>query len=228
MPEDDERWFRELWDGCAEDVLAYARRRTDPDTAREVVAGTFLVAWRRRADVPSEALPWLYGVARRVLADQTRSRHRQWRLAERLRSQGASGAGTGPGSGDPARCDPASRVADRELVLDALDRLPGKEREALALVCWEQLPYRDAAAVAGCSVTAFGVRVHRARRRLRRRLETVGVDVDTHVDADVGGEAAEAHDAGGAGGAGSTGGDTESNDPTPITGRLSVQGGSDE
>ncbi len=226
MPEDDERWFRELWDGCAEDVLAYARRRTDPDTAREVVAGTFLVAWRRRADVPSETLPWLYGVARRVLADQTRSRHRQWRLAERLHSQGASDAGTGSGSGDPVWGDPASRVADRELVLDALDRLPDKEREALALVCWEQLPYRDAAAVAGCSVTAFGVRVHRARRRLRRRLEAVGVDVDTHVDVDVGDETADVRNTGGAGG--TAGGDTEANDPTPITGRLSVQGGSDE
>jgi RNA polymerase sigma-70 factor (ECF subfamily) len=36
--------------------------------APDVVAETFLVAWRRLDDVPADPLPWLYGVARRVLA----------------------------------------------------------------------------------------------------------------------------------------------------------------
>jgi RNA polymerase sigma-70 factor (ECF subfamily) len=64
-------------------VLAYARRRI-PGRADDVVSETFLVAWRRLDDVPSDGLPWLYGVARRVVADVRRSAGRQQALAERL------------------------------------------------------------------------------------------------------------------------------------------------
>lgn len=43
-----------------------------PKDAADAVAETFLVAWRRLPEVPSgeEARPWLYGVARRTLANQ--------------------------------------------------------------------------------------------------------------------------------------------------------------
>jgi RNA polymerase sigma-70 factor, ECF subfamily len=57
-------------------VRAYALRRASPDAAQDVVADTFLVVWRRLEDVPADALPWLYGIARRVLANQRRSADR--------------------------------------------------------------------------------------------------------------------------------------------------------
>jgi RNA polymerase sigma-70 factor (ECF subfamily) len=57
-------------------VRGYALRRAPRDMAQDVVAETFLVAWRRLDDVPADALPWLYGVARRVLANQRRSADR--------------------------------------------------------------------------------------------------------------------------------------------------------
>lgn len=156
----DEQWFRSLWEDHADAILAYARRRTDSDTASEVVAGTFLVAWRRRRDVPDESLPWLYGVARRVLADQHRSGGRRARLTERLAH-----------APDPPASDPAVTVVERDAALAALERLSETDREALRLTCWEQLSAGEAAQVVGCSAATFTVRLHRARRRLRGHLD---------------------------------------------------------
>jgi RNA polymerase sigma-70 factor (ECF subfamily) len=47
--------------------------RPTRDERFEGLAETFLVAWRRLDDVPDDPLPWLYRVARRVLANQRRS-----------------------------------------------------------------------------------------------------------------------------------------------------------
>ncbi len=57
-------------------------------------------------------------------------------------------------------------VAEREALLRALARLSPAEREALLLVGWDGLDARAAATVAGCTVTAFRMRLSRARRRL--------------------------------------------------------------
>ena len=68
-------------------ILGYAGRRTDPATARDVAAETFLVAWRRPTAVPREPEAvrlWLYGVARRTLANAERSRGRSERVAAKL------------------------------------------------------------------------------------------------------------------------------------------------
>ena len=59
-------------------------------------------------------------------------------------------------------------MSDR--VVAALDRLSGREREAVLLVLWEELSHADAAQVLGCSANAVAIRVHRAKTRLRREL----------------------------------------------------------
>jgi RNA polymerase sigma-70 factor (ECF subfamily) len=66
------------------DVARYVRRRAEPDFAEDVVAETFLVAWRRLDDIPAEARPWLLGVARRTLATQRRSATRRRSLVAKL------------------------------------------------------------------------------------------------------------------------------------------------
>jgi RNA polymerase sigma-70 factor (ECF subfamily) len=58
--------FAGLYETHAGAVLAYARRRCGTDEAEDVLAETFLIAWRRQDDVPPDALPWLYAVARNV------------------------------------------------------------------------------------------------------------------------------------------------------------------
>src|SRR3954462_10268396 len=82
--------FAALYSQHARDVLAYAVRRTpSAEDAADVVAETFLVAWRRGAQVPDgeAARLWLYGVARRTLADQRRGEQRRTRLAARMRAE---------------------------------------------------------------------------------------------------------------------------------------------
>ena len=154
-----ERLFRESYPL----VRAYALRRSAPDIAQDVVADTFLVAWRRLDDVPDDALPWLYATARRVLANQRRSAARGAALAERL--GGAEGAGSSADFGDS--------VADAELVRLALGRLSDLSREALMLVAWEGLDGARAARAAGCSRAAFAVRLHRARAHLAGELASL-------------------------------------------------------
>jgi RNA polymerase sigma factor (sigma-70 family) len=151
-----ERLFRESYPL----VRAYALRRAAPDAAQDVVADTFLVAWRRLEDVPEDPLPWLFGTARRVLANQRRSAARGAALERRL--TGAAGA--------DAQADLGDSVADAELVREALGRLSDRSREALMLIAWEGLDGARAARAAGCSKAAFAVRLHRARTQLAAEL----------------------------------------------------------
>jgi RNA polymerase sigma-70 factor (ECF subfamily) len=138
-------------------VLAYALRRSSREDAADVVAETFLVAWRRLDEVDEQStLPWLYAVARRVLLSQQRATRRQRAIAERI-----AGAAEQPA--------PAQGSGSRGL-LEALAGLSEREREVLMLSAWEELPGSEAARVLGCSATAYRIRLHRARRRLRERL----------------------------------------------------------
>ena len=141
-------------------VLGYALRRTNPTVADDVVAETFLVCWRRLDDVPADARPWLFGVARRCLANSQRGAARRGALADRV------GAATAEDRGR----DPGDVAGDREAIQAAFAALSENDREALALVAWEDLDTRAAARAAGCSRAAFAVRLHRARRRLAGRL----------------------------------------------------------
>ena len=150
--------FTALWEAHAGRVLAYATRHVGPDAAQEVVSETFLVAWRRLADVPGPALPWLLVVARNTVANHRRSTYRQGLLRqeiERLTEVAASAEAA------------EVTAADRAEALAALARMSATEREALLLVTWDGLSAAQAAEVAGCSVSAMHVRLFRARRRLR-------------------------------------------------------------
>jgi RNA polymerase sigma-70 factor (ECF subfamily) len=157
---EDRRRFEALFHRYADAVRAYALRRTDPDTAQEIVAETFAVAWRRRVTVPDPALPWLLGVARRVLANERRSQGRAAALQVRLVREPASSAD-----------DPAGEVDARLSTQAALERLERDEREVLELLAWEGLSVAQAAEVVGCSRASITVRVGRARRRLHRLLD---------------------------------------------------------
>ena len=143
-------------------MRSYALRRADPADADDVVAETFLVAWRRFDDMPSDPRPWLLSVARHVLANRRRSVQRLTSLSDRLEQ----------GAGRSASPDDGTAATDLRLaVLAALDRLPDKEQEAMRLLAWDRLSAADAATVLGCTRATLAVRVHRARRRLATLLE---------------------------------------------------------
>jgi RNA polymerase sigma-70 factor, ECF subfamily len=154
----DDQSFEDLFRRYHERVLAYALRRTTPELAQDVLAETFAIAWRRWRDVPSDALPWLLGVARRVLANQRRAAVRQRDVIARLERQ------------VPTTADLGDRL-ELDSLLAAFRRLPDIDREVLALVAWEGLEPREAAEVIGSSAAVFRLRLHRARRRLRRELD---------------------------------------------------------
>jgi RNA polymerase sigma-70 factor (ECF subfamily) len=160
----DEKWFVELYDRTYASVMRYARRRVDEDAARDVAAETFVVAWRRRDGIPAEPLPWLYGVARGVLSNESRRSARQDRAAKRIVA-----------SWPKVPADQADRVGETALVAAALATLSQSDREVISLVAWEGLEAQAAAHVVGCSVGAFAVRLHRARQRPQLAL------ADQHV-----------------------------------------------
>ena len=160
----DLRRFHALYEAHHGPVAAYARRRTaSPADAQDVVAEAFTIAWRRMAEVPQgdAALPWLYGVARRVLANQRRGNQRRSDLSTRLRGQ------------VPVVDDLEGQVValdERRIVLAALSRLRPADQEILRLAVWEELSHRDIAGVVGCAESSVAVRLHRARSRLGREI----------------------------------------------------------
>lgn len=149
-------------------ILGYVLRRAgNADDAADVFADTFLTAWRRVDDIPAgdAARPWLYGVARRALANHRRGERRRTALGERLRSELAATAPRQPG---PQDAGPGHATADGTAsdVAAAFRGLPARDREILALAGWENLDAGQIAVVLGCSRNAARIRLHRARRRL--------------------------------------------------------------
>ncbi len=143
-------------------LLRYGLRRLDnPSAAEDLVAETFVVVWRRFDELPPriEELFWLYGIAGRVLANLRRGRQRSMRLEARLAFER---------EGELA--NPRYTREDVEALLAALGELSPEERELIQLTYWEKLSYREIGIVLGCSEKAAGIRLSRARRQLRERL----------------------------------------------------------
>jgi RNA polymerase sigma-70 factor (ECF subfamily) len=149
------REFERIYEQHARTIAAYALRRTRSEQdAEEIVAETFLIAWRRSDELRGDPLPWLYGVARRVHASHAR---KAGRAPLELRDDIAA---------------PADGSLERAELLGALLRLPSLERDALLLTVWEGLDQRDCAQVLGCSRVAVALRLRRARARLRAPSDT--------------------------------------------------------
>lgn len=145
--------FEALAAEVGEPLQRYLRRRCAPDDVDDALADVLLVLWRRLDDVPAEALPWTYGVARRVLANTRRSEDRRLSLVSRLKRERP-----------PEPAVPDDRVGA------ALARLRQPDREVLRLWAWEGLEPRDLAVVLECSSGAAASRLSRARAALRSEL----------------------------------------------------------
>jgi RNA polymerase sigma factor (sigma-70 family) len=155
-----EERFTSLYEQHYAALERYVYRRAPDVSVRDVVADVFLVVWRRLDDVPEPPLPWIYGIARRVLANEIRGSQRRHRLQEKIAVDANKNSD-----------DHAEHVASRAAVAAAFEGLSEADKEALRLVAWEALSARDAATAAGCSLPTFAMRLHRARRRLLRNLE---------------------------------------------------------
>jgi RNA polymerase sigma-70 factor (ECF subfamily) len=167
MPTPSER-FTSLFDRSHAALLAYTVRRVaEPADAADVVAETFLIAWRRLDQVPGgdSERPWLFGVARKVLANTNRSTRRRYAMAERLRAE--------------LSVNPAPEPPVPSALGQALSQLSADDRELLLLLAWDGLSQEQASVALGISAGALRVRLHRARGRLRARLAEA--DSEPHV-----------------------------------------------
>lgn len=151
--------FEDLYAAHRSRVFGYVLRRAGPDDASDIIAETFLTAWRRLDEIPAgkEARLWLYAVARRVMANHRRGERRRSELANRLRRELST----------VEIAD--EQTADLDELAAAFSRLSEADREVLALEAWEQLDPGEIAAVLGCSRNAARIRLHRARRRLAQQ-----------------------------------------------------------
>jgi RNA polymerase sigma-70 factor (ECF subfamily) len=163
-PVDREAVFVAMFDAYYPKIVAYVWGRLGPDAADEAVADTFITAWSNFDKVPDEPLIWLYGIARGAIANHRRRLQRRARLHDRVRAL----------SSERTRSDPAEVAVWRSSFATAVAHLSELDKEALRLALWEGLPAAEAAAVLGCSTTAYKVRLHRARQRLRRFLRDDG------------------------------------------------------
>jgi RNA polymerase sigma-70 factor (ECF subfamily) len=155
--------FEEIYNAYSGAILAYAARRThDQQEAADITAETFTVAWRRIREVPpgEEARPWLYGVARKVLANHHRGKRRRRALDERLASDIA-------GVIDTAM---VNDTAEKSTIARALGALSERDRELLTLVGWDGLARDEIAKILGCSRATVRLRLHRARQRFQTLL----------------------------------------------------------
>lgn len=133
-----------------------------PAICDDLVQDTFTVALTRSSAVPDdddEARLWLFAVARRLLANERRTRDRRRHLT--------------------ARAVPGVRLAAptvlpdlgmRNEALDAWRSLTDEERYLLRARAWHGFGNAEIADDLGCSLSAAENRVSRARARLRRDL----------------------------------------------------------
>jgi RNA polymerase sigma-70 factor (ECF subfamily) len=148
--------FDEVFRLSYQRVLGYCLRRAPEAIAHDATAEVFAIAWRRRHDLPDDgAIGWLLAIARRVLANEMRGQRRRDRLVASI---------------SVADVDASADASDHP-VTRALEGLPADDQEALRLAYWDDLSHAEIAQVLGISTNAVAVRVHRARTRVKARLE---------------------------------------------------------
>ena len=159
-----EQRFQDVYDAAYVDLLRFVRRRVHPTHAEDVVGDVMLVAWRRLDDVPADlpaARAWLFGVARKTLQNARRRQDRHDAVPVRLAEARPVDVGLHP-----------DLVACRLDIAAAWPLLSASDQEAIALSVLDGLTAPEAAAVLGISSTAFRLRLSRARRTLRRHVDS--------------------------------------------------------
>jgi RNA polymerase sigma-70 factor, ECF subfamily len=172
--EADRERFERVYRQTRMAILAYLVRRTESaEDAADMLAEVYLIAWRKLDDLPSgeQARLWLFGVARRVLANQRRRYRSQDRLAAtleqtlQLHRRDEQWAAREEGLSDTG--------------IAALNTLSVSDRELVMLSAWEELSPAEIAVVLSRPAALIRVRLHRARAKLRARLVDPDSDPDT-------------------------------------------------
>lgn len=167
----DPSGFEEWVDECLPLIHRYFRRRASANDCDDLTSEVFAIAWRRREDVPAEAvLPWLYRTAGFVLANHRRAR------ADVVAGDAAEVLALDTRA---VEADPADAAIDAAGLREAWLQLSDRDREVLLLAAWEGLNGRELAEALGISVGGAGAALFRARAALEAALprERSGGDV---------------------------------------------------
>ncbi len=156
----DEERFNRLYEAHRADLERFVYRRVPPAHVEDIVAETFLTAWRRLDASPADPRPWLFGIARNVVLRSIRTAGRWNSLQVRLATEPAGLAE-----------ELAGAVATRTDLARAWARLTPGEQEVLALIAWDGLSPKEAATVLGCQTGTLRMRLLRARRHLLHLLD---------------------------------------------------------
>lgn len=151
-------WLEDLFDAHHARLLAFAVRRVGPDDADDVVSEVYAVAWRRRAEVPDPALPWLYQAARNVVLHHYRADGRRAGLAEAVAAVGS------PHS-------PSAEATSAAVIDSVLEGLEPLDAEVLRLTVWEELTPSEIATVLSITPGTVRTRLMRARRRAQEHYQ---------------------------------------------------------
>ena len=172
----DPNAFAELFRRHSGAIGRYVTRRVGPGIAEDIVAETFLVAFRRRVAYDGsrkDARPWLYGIATNVVRRYHRDEVRALRALART-------------GGDPVLAESfsdqvAGQVAASEIsqaLAPALARLDAGQRDVLLLVAWAELTLDQVAEVLGIPQGTARSRLNRARTKIRAALASVDKEND--------------------------------------------------
>jgi RNA polymerase sigma-70 factor (ECF subfamily) len=154
----------EMFSSYYEEVLAYCARRIGRSEAEDVTADVFAIAVRRAEEIDwATVRPWLYGIARGVLANRWRTVQRRQRLLMRMATFNRT-------SHEPPADVIVRRAEDHEALI-ALQSLRSTDREILMLAAWEEMSGPEIAQTLGISVSAAEQRLHRAKKRYARIFE---------------------------------------------------------
>ena len=170
-PDERQHRFEEIYEANQGPILAYLLRRTDnPSDAADVMAETFLTAWRGWAPCRTGTRPGCgcTGWPAALLANHHRAERRRSALGERLGIELAAAM--------PLDSLGPLGLAETggEEIAEAFRALGDRDRELLALVGWEGLDHAQIAVVLDCSRNAVRIRLHRARRRFATELQRHG------------------------------------------------------
>ena len=150
--------FRRIYDAHFASVQRYCLRRLPLADANDAVSEVFLVAWKKRSQIPDDALPWLYAVAKNVVRNASRASRRTMRVVARAQAE--------PVYPVPGADIQVVRNAEDDALWNALRTLSEADQEVLMLRAWEGLSASEVARVVDCSLSAAEKRLARAMRRL--------------------------------------------------------------
>ncbi len=169
----DAEAFAGLYDRHAAAMHRYVARRLGEGAADDIVADTFLDAFRKRDRYDlriSDARPWLYGIAANLIGKHGRAEVRMLRAYARTGADPVLAEAPAASRAEEEADSRVSSAAVRRELAAALAALPAGDRDVLLMIAWADLSYAEVAASLGIPVGTVRSRLHRARTRIRAAL----------------------------------------------------------